>query len=124
MPPPHAPAGYNRRVDARQFRLGFAALVLALSLTPALTPQSASGAAQQASTPSQPTFSVSFDRVTTDVVRRDAGGNFVSVLPREDFDVYEDGFKQDIVSLTLSHGGRVTNMLAAAPPAAPEGIIL
>jgi VWFA-related protein len=48
----------------------------------------------------------------------------VSDLTREDFEVYEDGVKQQIASLTLSHGGRVTNVLAPPPPAVSEGIIL
>jgi VWFA-related protein len=32
--------------------------------------------------------------------------------------------KQEITSMTMSHGGRVTNVLEAPPPAPPEGIIL
>ncbi len=39
-------------------------------------------------------------------------------LTKGDFEVYEDGVKQDITSLTLVHGGRVHNL--AAPPA-PDG---
>src|SRR6185437_8110903 len=45
-------------------------------------------------------------------------------LTKGDFEIYEDGVKQDIVSMTLSHGGRVTNVLAPPPPPPPEGIIL
>jgi VWFA-related protein len=81
-------------------------------------------AQQAAAAQERPTFSVQIDLVTTDVVARDANGNFVSDLTRDDFDVYEDGLKQQVVSLTLSHGGRVTNLLAPPPPSAPEGIIL
>jgi VWFA-related protein len=61
--------------------------------------------------------------VTTDVTVHDANGNFVSNLTRDDFEVYEDGVKQQVQSLTLSHGGRITNVLAPPPPQ-PEGLIL
>ncbi|MCC7416945.1 MAG: VWA domain-containing protein [Acidobacteria bacterium] len=72
----------------------------------------------------RPTFSVQVNLVTNDVVVRDADGNFVPDLKKEDFEIYEDGVRQDIVSMTLTHGGRVTNVLAAPPAPAPEGIIL
>src|SRR6187399_3106074 len=80
------------------------------------------GLAAQVQTPQErPTFSVQVDLVTNDVMVRDDQGNFVADLERDDFEIYEDGVKQDIISMTLSHGGRVTN----APPAPPpEGIIL
>jgi VWFA-related protein len=71
-----------------------------------------------------PTFRVQVDLVTNDVMVRDKDGNFVADLTKEDFEVYEDGVKQDIISMTLSHGGRVTNVLNPPPPPAPEGIIL
>ena len=71
-----------------------------------------------------PTFRVQVDLVTNDVMVRDKDGNFVSDLTKDDFEVYEDGVKQDIISMTLSHGGRVTNVLNPPPPPAPEGIIL
>jgi len=72
----------------------------------------------------QPTFKVQVDLVTTDVLVRDGKGNFIPDLKKEDFEVYEDGVLQDISSMTVVTGGRVTNALLppAAPP--PEGIIL
>ncbi|MDA1184386.1 MAG: VWA domain-containing protein, partial [Acidobacteria bacterium] len=73
----------------------------------------------------QPTFRVAVDLVTTDAIVRDSDTNaFVSDLTTDEFEVYEDGVKQEIVSLVLTHGGRVFNV--QAPPAAPvaEGIIL
>lgn len=82
-------------------------------------------AAQEAPQEPQPTFRVAVDLVTTDVIVRDSDTNaFVSDLATGDFEVYEDGIKQEIVSLVLTHGGRVFNV--QAPPAAPvaEGIIL
>jgi VWFA-related protein len=74
--------------------------------------------------PQKPTFSVRVDLVTNDVIVKDDKGNFVPDLTKDDFEIYEDGVKQDISSMTLIHGGRATNMLAPPPPAAPEGIIL
>jgi VWFA-related protein len=82
------------------------------------------GAETRPASQDRPTFSVQIDLVTTDVIARDNSGNFVADLTRNDFEVYEDGVRQEIVSMTLSHGGRVTNVLAAPPPVAPEGIIL
>jgi VWFA-related protein len=86
----------------------------------------AAGLSAQTPAPTQekPTFKVSVDMVTNDIMVRDAQGNFVPDLTKEDFEVFEDGVKQDVVSMTLSHGGRVTNVLAAPAAPTPEGIIL
>src|SRR5581483_8729828 len=72
----------------------------------------------------KPTFRVQVDLVTNDVIVRDEKGNFVPDLKREDFEIYEDGVKQDISSMQVITGGRVTNLLAPPPPPPPEGIIL
>ena len=72
----------------------------------------------------QPTFSVQIDAVTMDVIVKDGDGRFVPDLKRDEFEIYEDGVKQEIASMTMSHGGRVTNLLEAAPPPPPEGIML
>ena len=74
--------------------------------------------------PGQPTFRARIDLVTTDVIVRDDRGQFVADLKREEFEVYEDGVKQEIVSLVLTHGGRVFNQATPPPPPAQEGIIL
>ena len=71
-----------------------------------------------------PTFRVQIDAVTMDVIARDEQGRFIADLKKEDFEIYEDGVKQEIASMTMSHGGRVTNLLEAPPPPAPEGVIL
>ena len=84
-------------------------------------------AAQAAPTPAapqKPTFTVQVDLVTTDVIVRDQRDQFVSDLKPEEFEVFEDGVPQSIVSLVLTHGGRVFNVQAPPPAAAPEGIIL
>jgi len=80
--------------------------------------------ASQRPSPLDPTFRVQIDAVTTDVVVRDERGQFVADLSKDEFEVYEDGVKQIIASMTMSHGGRVTNVLEAPPPPPPEGIIL
>ena len=72
----------------------------------------------------KPTFTVQIDLITNDIVVRDEKGNFISDLNKDEFEVYEDGIRQDITSMTVVTGGRVFNKLAAPPPAAPEGIIL
>jgi len=80
-------------------------------------------AAQEA--PPQPTFRVAVDLVTTDVIVRDSDTDaFVPDLTVDEFEVYEDGIPQEIVSLVLTHGGRVFNVQAPPPVPAQEGIIL
>jgi|SoiMetStandDraft_2_1073263.scaffolds.fasta_scaffold65027_1 VWFA-related protein len=66
----------------------------------------------------------SVDLVSTDVIVRDNRQQFIADLKQSDFEVYEDGVKQELVSFILTHGGRVYNSTPA--PAAPvmEGIIL
>jgi VWFA-related protein len=84
--------------------------------------------AQTASSPKtaqvKPTFSVQVALVTTDVLVRDRDDHFVADLSKDDFEIYEDGVKQEIATMTLVHGGRVTNVLAPPSPPAPEGVLL
>ena len=89
--------------------------------------RTAAQAAPQAAPPQPPppTFRVAVDLVTTDVIVRDSKtDSFVSDLKANEFEVYEDGVRQEIVSLVLTHGGRVFNVQAPAPAPAQEGIIL
>jgi VWFA-related protein len=72
----------------------------------------------------KPTFRVQVDLVTNDVIVRDDKGNFVPDLKKDDFEIWEDGVRQDISSMTVVTGGRVNNVLAPPPPPPPEGIIL
>jgi VWFA-related protein len=75
--------------------------------------------------PQQPTFRVSVDLVTTDVIVRDQRNDqFVADIRPEEFEVYEDGVRQEIVSLVLTHGGRVFNVQSPPPAPVQEGIIL
>lgn len=72
----------------------------------------------------RPDFTTVTNLVTTDAIPRDAQGQFVADLKKEDFEVLEDGVSQQVASLTLVHGGRYFNL--AAPPPAPveEGMVL
>lgn len=74
--------------------------------------------------PSQPTFRVGIELVTLDAIPRDDRGQFVGGLTAEDFEVSEDGVRQQLASLVLVNGGRVFNLRTAPPPAAAEGIVL
>src|SRR5215831_19430039 len=106
--------------------LVFGALVAALVVASPTAQAPAQRTPQQVSQqPAQsPTFRVQVDAVSMDVVVKDDQGRFVPDLRKEDFEIYEDGVKQDLSSMTMSHGGRVTNVLEAAPPPPPEGLIL
>src|SRR5687767_15176694 len=109
-------------MQSTAFRLGIA--VLALSAV--ASAQQAPSPKPQAPSPSgsQATFRVAIDYVTTDVIARNNQDQFVADLTKKDFEVYEDGVKQDITSLTLVHGGRVHNLATPAAPVAQEGLIL
>lgn len=84
------------------------------------------GQVPQTAKPQAPaaTFRVAIDYVTTDVIARNNRDQFVADLTRGDFEVFEDGVKQDITSLTLVHGGRVHNLTAPPAPPPTEGLIL
>jgi VWFA-related protein len=62
--------------------------------------------------------------ITTDVIVRDDRGQFVADLKKDEFDLYEDGVRQQVISFHLTHGGRTFNVAAPPPPPAQEGIIL
>ena len=107
------------------------AAVVALSVS--VQAQQPPGAAQQtpaaaqqppAPSPQQPTFRLAIDLVRTDVIVRDNRDQFVADLKPEEFEIFEDGVKQDIVSMNVIHGGRTYNTLTLAPPVPQEGMIL
>src|SRR4051794_32953602 len=107
---------------------GFWSTATLVVLTAGLSAQTPGQApAQQsnsATTQEKPTFKVQVDLVTNDIIVRDEKGNFIPDLKKEEFEIYEDGVKQDITSMTVVTGGRVTNVLAPPPPPPPEGIVL
>src|SRR5262245_47842917 len=66
----------------------------------------------------------SVDLVRSDVIVRNGDGQFEAGLKKEDFEVYEDGVRQEVVSFSLTHGGRVFNVAAPPPVPLQEGILL
>ena len=102
--------------------IGLAAQAPAPAPAPASAPAAATSPAPGQERPAD--FATRVDLVTTDVIVRDDQGQFVADLGKDDFDVYEDGVKQDVVTFVLTHGGRVCNDVAAPPPPLQEGIIL
>jgi VWFA-related protein len=131
---------YNHRMHVNPFRhavrLSTAGLALAAGMalhaqTPApATPAPAPPEPAKAPASTQPPQSSgqvirrSFDVIRTDVIVRDQKGQFVADLKKDDFEVYEDGVKQEVVSFVLTHGGRTYNVAAPPPPPPQEGIIL
>jgi VWFA-related protein len=111
-----------------RIRLGVG-LVLALGLGALVAAQAPAGQAAPPQVPSappqrQPDFSVNIDLVNMDVIVRNAQDQFIADLTKDDFEIFEDGVKQDVTAFTLVHGGRVTNLLAPPPAPMQEGIIL
>lgn len=104
----------------KRSRLGVG-LALGLAASAALAAQGAPG---QPAGGQQPTFRVNIDFVTMDAIVRNERDQFVADLKKDEFEIYEDGVKQEIQSMTLVHGGRVHNLLAPPPPPTQEGIIL
>src|SRR3954447_12168531 len=106
---------------------GFWSTATLVALTAGLsaqTPGQAPATPNTATSQERPTFKVQVDLVTNDIIVRDEKGNFIPDLKKEEFEIYEDGVKQDISSMTVVTGGRVTNVLAPPPPPPPEGIVL
>ena len=71
-----------------------------------------------------PTFQSAVTLVTSDVIVRDRRGQFQATLTKDDFELFEDGVKQDLTSFLLVHGGRVYQAPTAAAAPAREGIVL
>ena len=53
-----------------------------------------------------PTFRTTVDLVSSDVIVRNRRGQFQADLSKDDFELYEDGVKQELTSFVLVHGGR------------------
>ena len=120
------PSSYTVGMKSTIHRLvGIAVLALSTALG-AQAPSAPQAPAPQAPAPQapKPTFRVAIDYVTTDVIARNNQDQFVADLTKNDFEIYEDGVKQDITSLTLVHGGRVHNLATPPAPAQEEGLVL
>jgi VWFA-related protein len=114
------------RNTAKLLSAGAFALLFGIgpSSPPAAVHAQAGAPPAQQPTP-QPTFRVSVDLITTDLIARDARTDqFISDLKADEIEVFEDGVRQEIASLTLSHGGRVFNVQSPPPAPVQEGIIL
>jgi VWFA-related protein len=104
---------------------GFGSTAILVALTAGLSAQTPAQPPPAAATAQEkPTFRVQVDLVTNDIIVRDEKGNFIPDLKKEEFEIFEDGVKQEISSMTVVTGGRVTNVMAPPPPPPPEGIIL
>ena len=68
-------------------------------------------------------FKVRVDLVQTDLIARDTRDRFVADLQPGEFEVYEDGIKQDVAWLTLTHGGQVRDLMRPTP-LPREGLVL
>ena len=85
------------RTTATLVTAGLFGLLLAARPSPpvvvhAQAPAPPPPAAGQSQTPAQPTFRVSVDLVTTDVIVRDQKSDqFVADIKADEFEVYEDG---------------------------------
>jgi VWFA-related protein len=80
-------------------------------------------AADQKPQPPGERIRVGVDLVTTPVTVRGRRGQFLADLKFNEFELYEDGVRQTLVTFSLSHGGRVFDV--ARPPAqALEGLVL
>ena len=71
-----------------------------------------------------PTFRTAVNLVSSDVIVRNRRGQFQADLTKDDFEIFEDGVKQDLTSFTLVHGGRVFQSMTAMAAPEREGIIL
>ena len=97
----------------------------ALATVQASSAQQRQGQQSPPQQPQTPTFSSRADLVTTDVIVRDSKTDqFMADLKPADFDILEDGVKQELASMVLIHGGRAYNTLAPPPAPVQEGIIL
>ena len=105
--------------------LAVAATVVALGVAgrAQTAPPRDPASAQPQSAEQDPVFRSGVTLVTTDLIVREANGQFIADLGTEDLVVYEDGVVQEIASLVLVHGGRVYNQLLPPAPV-QEGIIL
>jgi VWFA-related protein len=74
--------------------------------------------------PPRPVIRSGVTYVTTDLVARNDRGQFVPNLRKTDFEVFEDGVKQEVVTFVLTHGGRVLKDDVVPMAPAMEGILL
>ena len=82
-------------------------------------------AAGSAATQERPVIRSRADLVTSDITVRDKTGRFVADLAPSDFEIWEDGVPQKLVTMVVSVGGRIRNQMEAAATARPaDGIVI
>src|SRR5262245_43171166 len=77
--------------------------------------------------PQQPVFRSTTDHIRTQVTARDKAGRFIPDLKLSEFEVYEDGVRQQITTFSPIVGGRAlgaTTVPSTTSDARPEGLIL
>jgi VWFA-related protein len=79
---------------------------------------------QQPAQQPPPTFQSAVTLVTSDVRVRDRRGQFQANLSKDDFELYEDGVRQNLTSFMLVHGGRVYQAPGTTTATVREGIVL
>ena len=91
--------------------------VLACTATVVLT--ACVGYAAEAISRRTPTFESGVEMVNLDVSVSGRGDRTITDLQESDFEVFEDGQKQEIAAVVMVHGGRVFNVLTPAASPAP-----
>jgi hypothetical protein len=86
------------------------ALFLGVAVSAQNPPAKPPAQAAPAQTASEQVIRTGVELITTDAIVRDSRGLFIADLKKEEFEIYEDGVKQQLVSFTLTHGGRVYNV--------------
>jgi len=71
-----------------------------------------------------PTFRSGTDLVYTDVRVQDASGRFIPDLTIKDFDVFEDGVRQNVSNFAAIVGGRTMTEIVPSEAPAREGLIM
>ncbi len=100
-------------------------LTLATVVVSAQTPKRPAQAPLRPTPQTTPTFRGGTDVISVDVYPRDAKGQFVPNLTRDDFQVLEDGVEQKVLNFVFANGGQFYNDLATtAPVPVSEGLIL
>jgi VWFA-related protein len=100
------------------------AVALALATGAAVRAQNPPAKPQAPAPAAEQVIRTGVELITTDVIVRDSRGQFIADLKKDEFEILEDGVKQQLVSFTLTHGGRVYNVAQPPPPPPQEGIIL
>jgi VWFA-related protein len=100
-------------------------LSLATVMVSGQTPTRPAPQPRPAPTTQTPTFRGGTEIISIDVYPRDAKGQFVANLGREDFQIFEDGVEQTLLNFIRANGAQFYNDLATTSPMpVSEGLIL